>query len=37
MTASLPLALIAAACAAATLSLAAPANAAYDDVQFLSP
>jgi hypothetical protein len=37
MTASLRLALIAAASAAATLSLAAPANAVYDDVQFLSP
>jgi hypothetical protein len=37
MTASLRLALVAAASAAAALSLAAPANAAYDDVQFLSP
>jgi hypothetical protein len=37
MTASLRLALIAAATSAATLSLATPANAADDEVQFLSP
>lgn len=37
MTASLRLALIAAASAAATLSFAAPANADYSNVQFLSP